>query len=454
MQTTDAGVAITATLVDRAMALRRSELPADIAALGRQCLLDLLGVTIAGHTEPLPRLMLADLQSEGAGNRATVIGSGERLGTRQAALVNGCAAHALDYDDVNLFISGHPSAVILPALLALGEERDASGADLFMAFVAGYELACRVGVLVEPGHYLRGYHATSTVGAIGAAMACARLLGLDKLQSQHAVGIAATQAAGLKSMFGTLCKPLHAGLAARNGLESAQWAQRGLTSRTDALECSQGFARTLSPDFHPDQALTEPERFYLRDNLFKYHAACYGTHSAIECALRLRQQHHLAPQDIESIVIRVQKGANATCNIAAPQTSAEAKFSLRFATALALTGHDTGDIQNYSERTLQLPEVDGLRERTSVELMEGWTLMGTEVEVACRDGRRLRTHMDAGQPCSDIAQQGDRLAAKFATLVNSTLGTERSRSLVAAIRAIETISVRELLSLCGPAARS
>ena len=450
----EAGIAVTGTLVERALSLDRGDLPEGVTTLARQCLLDLLGVTLAGHTDPLPRMMLADLEAEGARGTATVIGSGEQLASRQAALVNGCAAHALDFDDVNLFISGHPSAVILPALLALGEELDASGADLFLAFVAGYELACRVGVLVEPGHYLRGYHATSTVGVIGSAMACARLLELDSTQVRHAVGIAATQAAGLKSMFGTPCKPLHAGLAARNGMEAAKWAQRGLTSRTDSLECVQGFARTLSSDFHPRQALADRQRFFLRDNLFKYHAACYGTHSAIECAAQLRREHRLSGKDIEAVLIRVEQGADATCNIAVPQTASEAKFSLRFAAALALLGLDTADLENYSERTLRLPEVVRLRERTSVELMEGWTLMETELEVTCRDGRRLAVRLDAGQPNTDIAAQGARLAAKFATLTTPVLGAEGSERLELAVEGIEAIPVRELLRLCRSPMRS
>ena len=288
-------IPVTATLVERALQLRRQDLPADVVTLAHQCLNDVLAVSIAGHRDELPRRLLADLQDQGVGkSEATVLGSGERLGARQAALVNGCAAHALDFDDVNLFINGHPSAVLAPALLALAESLDASGADLFMAFVAAYEFTCRAGVMVEPGHYARGYHATGSVGVLGAAVGCARLLGLDAVRTSHAVGIAATQAAGLKSMFGTPCKPLHVGLAARNGLEAALWASQGLDSRTDVLECVQGFARTLSPDFFAADAIADPARFYMRDNLFKYHAACYGTHSAIDCALQLRQQHAMA----------------------------------------------------------------------------------------------------------------------------------------------------------------
>jgi len=144
-------IPVTATLVERALQLRRQDLPADVVTLTHQCLNDVLAVSIAGHRDELPRRLLADLQDQGVGkSEATLLGSGERLGARQAALVNGCAAHALDFDDVNLSINGHPSAVLAPALLALAETLDSSGADLFMAFVAAYEFTCRAGVMVGP----------------------------------------------------------------------------------------------------------------------------------------------------------------------------------------------------------------------------------------------------------------------------------------------------------------
>ncbi len=181
-----------------------------------------------------------------------------RLPPLAAALVNGSASHALDFDDVNMAMPGHPSVAILPGLLALAEERGASGAEILAAFVAGYELQCRLGRTIAPGHYDGlGFHATATVGSFGAAAACAHLLGLDAAATATALGIAATQAAGLKSMFGTMCKPLHAGKAASNGLLAAKLASRGFTSRADALECAQGFARTHSADFVPERAFTD-----------------------------------------------------------------------------------------------------------------------------------------------------------------------------------------------------
>src|SRR6267154_1318936 len=184
-------------------------------------------------------------------------------------------AAALDYDDLNMAMPGHPSVAILPGLLALAEVRRTSGREVTTAFVAGYETACRIGSALQPGHYNLGFHSTGTVGSLGAAAACSRLLGLDAEATAMALGIAGTQAAGLKSQFGTMCKPFHAGKAAQNGLLAARLAARGFSSRPDLVECEQGFARTHAPDFHPEKALAEPPAgFYLLANLFKYHAAC------------------------------------------------------------------------------------------------------------------------------------------------------------------------------------
>jgi 2-methylcitrate dehydratase PrpD len=438
---------LTRTLVRRALALRRQDIPDDIALLARQTLLDTLGVTLAGATDALPLRLRDDARAEGGRGVARAIGSAERLGLRPAALVNGAAAHALDFDDVNLQINGHPSAVLWPAVLAVADAHDASGADAFIAFASGYEFACRVGMVVEPGHYDRGYHATASVGILGAALACARLLRLDEAQTLHAVGIAATMAAGLKAMFGTPCKPLHAGLAARNGLEAALWAQQGLTSRPDILECTRGFASTLSPDFRPDDALADPGRFLMRENLFKYHAACYGTHSAIEAALALRRRG-VQPQDIERIRIRVEKVADTTCNIADPHTPAQAKFSLRLCAAMALLGLDTGDLGLYGEATLARPDVQRLRTVASVELVDGWSTMDCEVIVTLRDGRELAERVDTGVPCKDLQWQGERLAAKFATLTRPLLGDAGSRALSQAVDEVERLPARQLLDLC------
>src|SRR5579863_4506480 len=192
---------LTRALAEQARTLTYADLPNDVRKLARQCLLDYVACTLAGSKDELAGILLAEMQEQGGAPTATVIGHSARLPVLSAALVNGAASHALDYDDVNLSMTGHPSVVLLSALLALAEERDSSGQDVMTAFVAGYELQCRLGLALAPGHYnALGFHATGTLGSFGAAAACAHLLGLDEGQFAAALGIAGTQASGLKSM--------------------------------------------------------------------------------------------------------------------------------------------------------------------------------------------------------------------------------------------------------------
>src|SRR4051794_34675416 len=275
---------LTRNLATQASAISYDALPDDVHALARQCVLDYYGVALAGADDPLVAILLDELTEAGGALQASLIGHAQRLPALSAALVNGAIGHALDYDDVNLAMPGHPSVAILPGLMALAEQRNSTGREVVAAFVAGYETACRIGMALRPGHYDRGFHATGTVGAFGAAAACAHLLGLDTEAMARALGIAGTQAAGLKSQFGTMCKPFHAGKASQSGLLAARLAARGFSSRGDMMECVQGFAATHGPDFHPEKALAAPEKdFHIYANLFKYHAACYLTHGPIEC---------------------------------------------------------------------------------------------------------------------------------------------------------------------------
>src|SRR5260370_224957 len=221
---------LTRALAAQASAVTYDALPEPVRALARQCVLDYYGVALAGADDPLATILLDELSEAGGATQASVIGRKERLPALSAALVNGAPGHALDYDDVNLAMPGHPSVAILPGLLALAEQRQSSGREVVTAFVAGYETACRIGSALRPGHYDRGFHATSTVGCLGAAAACARLLGLDAEVTARALGIAGTQAGGLKSQFGTMCKPFHAGKASHNGLLAARLAARGFSS--------------------------------------------------------------------------------------------------------------------------------------------------------------------------------------------------------------------------------
>jgi 2-methylcitrate dehydratase PrpD len=435
------GINLTRFLASKAAGLDYDDLPLPARELARQCLLDYFGVGLAGASDELVRLLLDEMNEAGGTPQASVIGYEARLPTLSAALVNGAAAHALDYDDVNMAMPGHPSVAILPGLLALAELRGSSGHDVITAFVAGYETACRIGAALQPGHYNLGFHSTGTIGSFGAAAACARLLGLDGETTAMALGIAATQAAGLKSQFGTMCKPFHAGKAAQNGLLAARLAARGFSSRADIVECVQGFAPTHGPNFSPEVALAEPEGgLHLFANLFKYHAACYLTHAPIECARRLCEDHRLEPEAIVGITLRLDASCERVCNILAPIDGLQSKFSLRQTVAMALAGIDTASLGAYSIENARDPRLVNLRARVTLDWQHSWPQTVSELELQLADGRRLRARHDSGIPAADIAQQGRRLAAKFGSLVEPVLGPSRTRELRETIARLDSLA--------------
>lgn len=427
------GHGLTGKLVEQALRLRYEDLPADVRLVARDCLTDWLGCTFAGFQEPASRIVAESVLEEGGSAHATLIGIGARVSLPQAAWVNGTASHALDYDDVNLALPGHLGVAILPGLLALAEYRAASAADFFAAFVAGYETACRIGALVEPAHYANGFHATATIGSLGAAVACAHLLNLSVTQTSFALGVAATQAAGLKSMFGSMAKPLHAGMASQAGLRSALLAQKGFVSRRDVLECGQGFARAHGADFHAQAALAQPAGgYHILSNLFKFHAACFSTHSTIEAVGALRREYGLQAGEVSRIKVLAGEGC-AICNIQAPFTAPEAKFSLRATATFALLGIDTSRLDSW-ERVTE----DGVRsvlERVHVELVPSMSLSESVVTVNTVDGRSLCREIDCGTPLADKAEQSRRVAAKFFALTSSVIGEDRCQRILKQLNA-------------------
>jgi 2-methylcitrate dehydratase PrpD len=442
---------LTRALAQRAAGLGWDDLPAPVRELARQCVLDYLGCAVAGAGDPLVGLLLDEMTEAGGSLQVGVVGHRVRLPALAAALVNGAAGHALDYDDVNLAMPGHPSVAILPGLLALAEVRGSSGREVIIAFVAGYETACHIGMALQPGHYALGFHSTATVGSFGAAAACARLLGLDAGATATALGIAGTQAAGLKSQFGTMCKPFHAGKAAQNGLLAARLAARGFSSRPDLLECEQGFAATHGPDFSPEAALAAPANgFHLFANLFKYHAACYMTHAPIECARQVRRDHGFNPGRIAAVTLRLDAGCDRICNIPAPTDGLQSKFSLRQTVAMALAGVDTASLVAYSEQNARDPGLMRLREMVALDFHEGWPSTLAEIEVTLADGRRVSARHDAGIPATDIAEQGRRLAAKFDALVEPVLGAPRTRDLRQMVAGLDgLVEICSLTRLAG-----
>lgn len=427
----------TEALIEAVRGLRYEALPGEVREVARHCVLDFLGVAIAGAHEPLVDMLIEVLARPERATEAGLVGRGERATRPTAALVNGAAGHALDFDDTHMRMNGHPTVPVLPALLALAEGQAMSGRALLTALVAGIELECRLGALLGPGHYDVGFHATATLGTFGAAAACAHLLGLDGEAWQAAMGLAATQAAGLKSAFGTMAKPLHAGRAASCGLAAALLARRGFTAAADVVETKQGFAATHAGAV-PDPGVLErlAGRFLIRETLFKYHAACYLTHAAIESARRIRERNELDPRAIDSVELAVAPGLLGVCNIAEPKTGLEGKFSLRATTALALLGMDTSALGTYSDATMAEPRVAALRDRVRVATDATLAMTRSRV-IVCAGARRLEDETDTGVPAPDLAVQRSRLRAKFEVLVLPVLGAPVAARLADDVLAID-----------------
>lgn len=452
-RTTRTSVPVSEIVAGKISSLRYEQLPRDIVELGRQTLLDWLAVVIAGSGEDLSRILADEARDQGGRPAATVLGHGFKTSIQQAALVNGATSHALDYDDTNFVAYGHCGVTIIPGLLALAEDRNASGRDFLTALVVGFETNGAAGSLVGQAHYDRGFHSTATIGSFGSVGACANLLGLDIDQTRNALGIAACQTAGLKSMFGTMCKPFQAGKAAQNGMIAATLAARGFTSCTEALECEQGFATTHSPEYHPDDAIAAaPGGYYLYHNLFKYHAACYITHAPIECALKIRRQG-VGPDDIEAVKLTVQSSAKDICNIVTPRTGLEGKFSLRQTIAFAFGDVDTGSLHTFTDAKVSDTRLHDLRRRIDIDFREEWNRAYAEMEVRLKDGRVLRASHDANQPADDYVEQRRRLSAKFMSLVEPVLGRAGAQTLHdLALRVDQLGSMRELTAAAIPAA--
>jgi 2-methylcitrate dehydratase PrpD len=348
-----------------------ASIPPAARDVARGAILDTVGVALAGSREPAARTVreLAAAADGAAGTGpVTLLGCARRAAALDAALVNGTAAHALDYDDTHASVRGHPSAPIVPAALAAAELSGASGAQLVDAYLIGLEIAGRVGRSLGPSHAGRGFHATSTVGVLGAAAAAARLLGLDVPRARAALGIAASSAAGLRLNFGTMTKPLHAGHAARNGLLACLLAQRDFGAADDALDAGRGFTSVFSgPDGNPAlicgfdgswQALSP-------GIAVKKYPCCNRGHRAADAILALADALQFGPADVERIEVRMpagevdDAGRVGPMTFPRPRTGLEAKFSMQYVVAAAVCDRELV-IGTFRDESVRRPAVQGL----------------------------------------------------------------------------------------------
>jgi 2-methylcitrate dehydratase PrpD len=329
-------------LAERIAAVCYDDLPAEAVHWAKVAILDTVGVTLAGAGEPCAAIVSGVLGS--SGGECLIFGTGRRASPLDAALVNGTAAHALDFDDVSNSLGGHPSAPLVPALFALGETLDVGGRDFLAAYVAGFETETRIARGVHFHHYEKGWHPTATLGVFGAAAACCHLLGLDAARTAMALAIAASFASGIKANFGTMTKPLHVGHTARDGLFAALLARDGFTANSGALEHKQGFLNVFNGpgNFDADKILRDwgrPWDIVDPGVAIKQHPCCGSTHPAIDALLGLRHGHDLAADLENGRIERIDSWTHprrlAHTDRPDPQSGLDAKFSVQYCLARA-----------------------------------------------------------------------------------------------------------------------
>jgi 2-methylcitrate dehydratase PrpD len=420
-------------------------------------ILDTDGCTLAGANEPCARIIGRVATTGTAGGDCLVFGTGRRVGPLDAALINGTAAHALDYDDCSNTLGGHPSAPILPALFALAETRRTNGRDFLAAYVAGWEAETRIARGVNFHHYEKGWHPTATLGVFGSTAACCHLLGLSPEKTAIALGLAATFSSGLKANFGTMTKPLHVGHASRNGLLAALLAADGFTASAGAFEHKQGFLTVFNGagNFNADAILTgwgEPWDIVNPGVAIKQYPCCGSTHPAVDAMLILVREHGLTPATVQRVDSWTHPRRLAHTNRPDPQSELDAKFSVQYCLARGLVSGRVA-IEHFEGDSYRDPAVQAVLKRVHAAphpemSMDTFEHFGAEVRVTMTDGRVLTQKVS--RPLGRGPENPlpvELLEAKFLNCAQRTLPAGAARGLLTLLRGLETVA--DLGSIAG-----
>lgn len=395
--------------------------------------IDTVACMVAGAHDPATETARGAVARWGSGAAMTV-GDVERRPAPWAALVNGTAADALDFDDYDVPAASHPSAVLLPALLALGEERGASGRSILDAYIVGLEVQMRLGEALNMSHFVKGFHPTATIGTLAASVACAHLLGLDAGGTGNALSIATSLAAGSKGQLGTTTVHLHTGLAAHNGVLAASLAEAGATGSADALDGASGTLRLLADDDAPGfevplAKLGNPLAIVEYGLCVKPYPCCSYATSAIDGLLRLRGEHRLVADDVVEVTAHLPAHNMEFLRFHDPADELEARFSMEYCLSVALVA---GGVV-VSDFTPEAIARDSIRVLSSRIRMEALPLAGgpcsERVVVKHVDGRTLETTVDHPRGSAGLPISEADLLAKFDSCVEGVLGVPVAASL-------------------------
>ncbi len=417
-------------------------LPDPVVHETRRALLDWAGCAIAGSTHPAIAKLMTVLAAANPEPAASAFCQGRKIGVLAAPLANGQMGHVLDYDDTHMGgVVLHTSSPIYAAMLALAEREGIGGADLVAGCVAGFEAGVRAGQ-AAPRHHDGGWHLTGTLGSIAAAAACARLLRLDGQQMTHAIAIGATQAGGMQQNRGTMCKSLHSGKAAANGVLAALLAREGFDSSEEILEGKRGFCRIFSTETD-ESKLTDGlgERWEIVRNGYKPYACGIVLHPAIDTAIALGRDGGIPADAVAKITVRVNPKAVRITGVADPKTGLKSKFSISHATAVGFIDGTAGTAQ-FADGRATAPDVVALRERVEVITDEGYRADQASGVVEATDGKRFETTVDHATGTVDNPMSDDFMAEKFMANAAPITGEDRAaeiRDLIWQLDSLETV---------------
>ena len=401
-------------------------------------LMDWIAVTLVGKEDPLVAKLVNYADLLGGKEQATVIGYGLKKNIIETALINGAASHALDFDDTLEIIIGHPTVTLYPALVALAEWKGLSGLELLAAYLIGLKTAALIGHCGGMDHYMHGWHGTSTIGHFASAAGCSKLLGLDEQQTVYALGIAGTQASGLKSAFGTMCKPFHAGKASQAGLMSALLAADGFTSTENILEVDFGFLKVLNGKLNKNAAEVLNAPWEAADLAQKYHASCHATHSPIEATWAILEEEGLNLDDIKSIKIHVSELALGAAGQINPQTGLAGKFSIPYCVANALLTGNTGTTA-FTDEKVNAPQVKEVMKKISLVRNDDFKLVEAIVDLETTTGKMYTKEIDVMKDIPGLEKKKEKITAKLLDLSDAYLGNEKAKKLITTINKLDQI---------------
>ncbi len=409
-----------------------------------------LGCAIGAAHHDAANAALAAVHMLEPAPQASVLGRAERVDIASAALVNGITSHTFDFDDTHLKTIIHPAGPVASAVLALAEQRGASGRDVIDALVLGIDVACRVGNTMYPEHYDRGWHITGSTGMLGAAAGCARVLRLDAAKTAMALGIAASQPVGLREQFGTMTKAFHPGAAARAGLMSALLAQHGYTASARALEAPRGFVQVVSDKRAWHEISDElGTRFEISFNTYKPFACGIVIHPSIDACVQLRERG-IRPEQVERIELRVHALVLELTGKTEPRDGLQGKFSVYHGCAVGLVFGRAGEAE-FSDAIVNRPDVVALRRKVQASVDPSIDEAAADVTAVLNDGQRVHLRIEHAVGSLQRPLSDEQLAAKFSALVEPVLGAAQARAIGEACRRFGDVGdAGELTSLCRP----